>query len=184
MKGIFWNANGFRDPAKHRFVSDLTKQHNLSFIAISETCRRDFTDPFLKNLSAGKNFLWHVKEPNGRSGGILMGIDLQVFDIGAIEDGDFFVKFHLITKGDNFKWALVCVYGPAQEDRKVRFLTGLANLGARERLPILIGGDFNILRNPKEKNKPNFNPRWPFLFNAVIEGRNLRELDITGRQFT
>ena len=81
MKGIFWNANGFRDPAKHRFVSDLTKQYNLSFIAISETCRRDFTDPFLKNLNAGKNFLWHVKEPNGRSGGILMGIDLQVSEI-------------------------------------------------------------------------------------------------------
>ena len=54
--------------------------------------------------------------------------------------GIFFVKFHLINKGDNFKWALVCVYGPAQEDRKVQFLTELANLGARERLPILIGG--------------------------------------------
>ena len=140
MKGIFWNANGFRGPAKHRFVSDITKQYKLCFIAISETCRKDFTDPFLKNMCAGKNFLWHVKESNGSSGGILMGIDIRVFDIGAIEEGDFFVKFHLNNKVDNFKWALVCVYGPAQEDRKAWFLTELANFGARERLLILIGG--------------------------------------------
>jgi hypothetical protein len=54
--------------------------------------------------------------------------------------GIFFVKFHLINNGDNFKWALVCVYGPTQKDRKAWFLTKLANFGARERLPILIGG--------------------------------------------
>jgi hypothetical protein len=54
--------------------------------------------------------------------------------------GIFFVKFHLNNKGDNFKLALVCVYGPVQVDYKAQFLTELANFGARERLPILIGG--------------------------------------------
>ena len=112
MKGIFWNCDGFKDPKKHRFISDLTKEHNLSFIAISETGRRSFTNPFLKNLCSGKNYLWHVKEPKGRSGGILLGIDLDVFDIGAIDEGDYYVKFHLCNKNDSFKWALVVVYGP------------------------------------------------------------------------
>ncbi|KAL5682801.1 hypothetical protein ACJX0J_009186, partial [Zea mays] len=36
------------------------------------------------------NFLWHCKEPEGPSRGIFMGIDLDVFDIGAIDEGDFF----------------------------------------------------------------------------------------------
>jgi hypothetical protein len=26
MKGIFWNNDGFKDPKKHRFVRDLTKE--------------------------------------------------------------------------------------------------------------------------------------------------------------
>jgi hypothetical protein len=43
----------------------------------------------------GENFLWHCKEPVGHAGGILMGIDLDVFDIGAIDEGDFYVKFTL-----------------------------------------------------------------------------------------
>ena len=33
-------------------------------------------------------------------------------------------------------------------------------------------------------NKDNFNPRWPFLFNADIYSFDLREIELTGRQFT
>jgi hypothetical protein len=47
----------------------------------------------------------------------------------------------------------------------------------------LIGGDFNIMRNSKEKNNDRFNNRWTFLFNAVIDSFDLREIDLTGRQF-
>lgn len=68
MRGVFWNSDGFRDPMKHRFVSDLSKEHTLSFIAISETVRKSFSDSFLRNLSGGRNFIWHTKEPTGRSG--------------------------------------------------------------------------------------------------------------------
>lgn len=55
---------------------------------------------------------------------------------------------------------------------------------SHETLPILIGGDFNILRSPNDKNNNNYDDRWPFLFNAVIDGLNLRELDMSRRSFT
>ena len=90
MKGVFWNSNGFRDPKKFRFISDLSKELNLSFIAISETVCKSFTEPSLRNLCGGKSFLWHYKQPEGRSGGLLLGVDLNVYGIGAIEEGDFF----------------------------------------------------------------------------------------------
>jgi hypothetical protein len=75
MRGVFWNSDGFRDPMKHRFVSDLSKEQILSFIAISEIVRKSFSDSFLRNLSEGRNFIWHTKEPIVRSGGILLGGD-------------------------------------------------------------------------------------------------------------
>ena len=87
MKGVFWNCDGFKDPKKHRFISDLTREVDLNFIALSEVGRKELSTPFLKNLCAGRDFLWHIKAPRGRSGGILMGIDLSVFDIGAISEG-------------------------------------------------------------------------------------------------
>jgi hypothetical protein len=78
----------------------------------------------------------------------------------------------------------VVVYGPAQEDQKANFLAEMVNMCSREPLPILIGGVFNILRRPDEKNKSNYNDRWLFLFNAVIDDLNLRELEMMGRSYT
>jgi Asp-tRNA(Asn)/Glu-tRNA(Gln) amidotransferase C subunit len=49
---------------------------------------------------------------------------------------------------------------------------------------MLVGGDFNIIRRQEEKNNDNFNSRWPFIFNAIIESLDLRELALSGRQFT
>jgi endonuclease/exonuclease/phosphatase family metal-dependent hydrolase len=76
------------------------------------------------------------------------------------------------------------VYGPAQTPQKEQFLTKLVHMTSHERLPILLGGDFNILMHAYEKNKENFDSRWPFLFNCVIDGLNLRELELSGRRYT
>jgi hypothetical protein len=84
-------------------VSDLTREQELCFIAISNTGRKGFSDSVLRNLCGGRNFLWHYKEPRGRLGGILLGIDLDTFYISAIDEGDFYVKFHLCNKNSNFK---------------------------------------------------------------------------------
>jgi len=50
MKGIFWNSRGLRDLAKFRFLSDITNKQNLDFIALLETCRKNFTDTELNNM--------------------------------------------------------------------------------------------------------------------------------------
>jgi hypothetical protein len=91
------------------------------------------------------------------------------------------VKFHLITKSDNFEWSLVVVYGAAQDAQKGEFLAELVRMCENEPLPMLVGGDFNIIRRQDEKNKDNFNDRWPFIFNAIIESLDLREIAISCR---
>ena len=35
-------------------------------------------------------------------------------------------------------------------------------------------------RRPKDQNKDNFNPRWPNLFNVVIESLEMKEIDLKG----
>jgi hypothetical protein len=69
-------------------------------------------------------------------------------------------------------------------DRKSQFLSELVRVCSKENIPIIIGGDFNIIRRPDEKNNDNYNDRWSFLFNAIIDTLNLRELELTGRKFT
>jgi hypothetical protein len=47
-----------------------------------------------------------------------------------------------------------------------------------------MGVDFNIIMKASEKNNNNFDGKWPFLFNAVIDSLDLRELELSGRKFT
>jgi hypothetical protein len=63
----------------------------------------------------------------------------------------YYVKFHLCNESDSFKWALIVVYGPTQDDQKEKFLAELVNMCSLENLTILMGGDFNILRHSAEK---------------------------------
>ena len=58
MKEIFWNSRGLCDLAKFKFLSDTSKEQNLDFIALLETCRTTITDSELNNLCGGKQFLW------------------------------------------------------------------------------------------------------------------------------
>ena len=184
MKGVFWNSRGLADLAKHRFLADLVKEEQINFIALSETGRDDFPNHTLKNLCAGRDFLWHCMAPHGRSEGILLGVDLNVFYIGAIAEGDFFVKFTFTFKCDGFKFVLYTVNGPAQYQNKQTFLVEMANTCSKESLPYLIGGDFNIMRRPDDKSSGVFDSKWPILFNAVIESLDLKEIVMSGRQYT
>ncbi|KAJ1297425.1 hypothetical protein BS78_01G375200 [Paspalum vaginatum] len=146
MKGIFWNSRGLSDLAKTRFLSDTSKEPQLDFIALLETGRKDFAPHTLSGLCGGKKILWYWTEPHGRSGGILLGINLESFDIGSIEEGDFYIKFRPKNKGDEFQWILVAVYGAAQPEFKEAFLSEVVRTCSKETLPILMDGDFNIMR--------------------------------------
>jgi hypothetical protein len=109
---------------------------------------------------------------------------MDSMDIGSIDDGDFFVKFRLRDRKSDFKWVLVAVYGAAQPEFKESFLAELVRSCRSEKLPLCIGGDFNIMRSSREKNNDNFDERWPFLFNAVIDSLDLQEIEMSGRKFT
>jgi hypothetical protein len=91
-----------------------------------------------------------------------------VLDAGNIDDGNIFVKFSLRDRKSDFKWVLVAVYEAAQPEFKESFLTELVQACDNEKLPLCVGGDFNIIRNSSEKNNVKFEGRWPFLFNASL----------------
>ena len=50
-------------------------------------------------------------------------------------------------------WNLITVYGDAQIEGKASFLVELARLYHDNPLPYLVGEDFNIIRNEKEKKQ-------------------------------
>jgi hypothetical protein len=145
--------------AKYRYIADAIKEHCLDFVVVMETGKQDMSKTNLARLSGGANFIWHCLPPRGRSGGILLGVNASILDLSLIVEGEFFIKFHLCNKFDRFKGILIVVYRPAQDEFKSSFLSELVQTCQQNSLPTLIGGDFNIMKNSKEKNNDRFNNR-------------------------
>jgi len=88
------------------------------------------------------------------------------------------------NKVDGFQWNLIAVYGAAQVEHKESILTKIVQCCQNETIPLLMGGDFNLIRGPNEKNNDRYDDRRPSLFNAVISSLDIREIELSGRKFT
>jgi hypothetical protein len=68
MNDIFKNSRGLGDLSKHLHIAYCISDHNLDFVAISETSRREFSQCLLDRLSGGVDFEWTSQPPRGRPG--------------------------------------------------------------------------------------------------------------------
>jgi hypothetical protein len=98
--------------------------------------------------------------------------------------GNFFIKVSSLDLKLKLNWCLVIVYGAAQLCDKEDFLIELGMVCSDQRLPLLIGVDFNILRFSSEKNKKMRCNRWTYMFNSSINTYALREIHLSGGQYT
>ena len=81
------------------------------------------------------------------------------------------------------KWNFINIYGAAQEENKREFLTELANFCGKNKDPIILGGDFNIIRYSSEKNKGGLH-KSPGLFNSIIDTFELIDVHMSGGRYT
>lgn len=113
-----------------------------------------------------------------------MGIDEEKYEVGEVDKGDFHIRMLVLNKHNGFKWNLINVYGAAHSKDKIRFLLELVKVVNINTFPIVMGGDFNIVRKSSERNKASKSFKWSFLFNAIIEHWSFKGLEIAGARFT
>lgn len=147
--------------------------------------QEDIDDSTLRKIDPSQNFLWKWISCIGKSGGILVGINLEHLDVGSFIDGEFMLQLNLWDKKLKAKGNHKTVHGAAHEDRKEAFLSELANFCGKNKEPYTLGGDFNIIRFAHEKkNKAVGNNRHINTFNAIISADELRKISMTGGKFT
>jgi exonuclease III len=144
---------------------------------------KECNEKLLKRFNANQDYSWLYNSAHGKSGGILVGVKKELYDVRSFHKGDYMLQLNLWDKINKIKWNLLVVYGAAQEEYKMSFLTELSAFCSRNKEPILIGGDFNIIRYAKERNKPGGIQRYSDTFNALINFHELRELEMSGGLF-
>lgn len=146
MIGLFWNIRGLGKIDRIPVLTSRMRDHHVDFVGIMETKKGSFTDGFLKNIAWNVPFKWHHLEANGTAGGILVGVNEDVFSMTVLDTLDYSVSVMLTCKKSGFSWKLVVIYGTAYEEQKHLFLEELENIMSKWDGPTLLGGDFNLVR--------------------------------------
>jgi hypothetical protein len=184
MIGILWNCRGVSKKGMRIDIRNLINEVTAVFIGFHETMRKNYNDKFFRLVDPNKVFAWHWLPSNGRSGGILCGIRKENFDIDKVTEHEFAIEVEAVDKKCHNRLRLVTIYGPAQVEKKEKFLTDLSTICAKGDLPLIVGGDFNILRFSDEKNKSFCANRYSEMFNWIINTYGLREIALVGGKFT
>jgi hypothetical protein len=83
---------------------------------------------------------------------MLLGFRDECFEVGTWRKGRFFISADLFHRSRITKWTCILVYGPADHSRTREFLEELSAEVESCRLPLVVGGDFNLIRGSRDKS--------------------------------
>jgi exonuclease III len=184
MRAAGWNMRGFSWSGQRTQLHDFISKEQLDIIFLQETMHQDFTDRELRSLVNGELFHWHWRAAVGRSGGMLLGIRDDAFEVGSIDQGQFFLGASIMHRHSRFKFDFIGFCGPADHTCSSQFLGDLETKVLSSSFLVVVLGDFNLIRGPRDKSNSNVN--WPLVnaFNDSIARMALREVARTGARFT
>ena len=159
-------------------------QEKIDIIGIQETIKQDFSNKELRSLDGDNKFLWKWLPAKGHSGGILMGVKGDSLEVEDWECFTYAIKAVIRDRVSNFRWCVITVYGPANHQFSKEFLNELSYICRNEILPVILGGDFNLIREVSEKNSLLYDHKLMDSFNEFIRKFNLREIPLGGLKFT
>ena len=83
---------GVTTPGRKQFIEDNIVPLHVDYIGFQETKKEKFTSSFLKNVIGNRNFSWNHLPANGSAGGILVGVNCDIFYVVAWDIRNFSVS--------------------------------------------------------------------------------------------
>ena len=110
-------------PLVRKHVLLILSLRTILVLSYSKRLRKNLTPAFLKSISHSKNYDWHHLPAEGTSGGVLVGVDLDIFDVTSWIPLKFSVSCNLILKNKNIPFRFIAVYGSPYDEGKDDFLS-------------------------------------------------------------
>lgn len=153
-------------------------------MCFQETKREHFDAAYIKNFCPAQFDSFEFLPSVGASGGMLVVWKGNKF-IGQqsfVNEFTILVEFTSLYSGA--QWTLTTVYWPYDHARKPEFLQWLHNIEMLEETDWLLMGDFDLIRNPDDRNRPGDNVQEMLAFNDAISNHGLVELPLKGKMYT
>jgi hypothetical protein len=98
LQGLIWNCRGLRKKGVSTYIKSLIQQYSFHFVGLQETMIKDCDEKILRKFDCHQDYLWLYNAAKGKSGGILVGVKKEFYDVGSFHQGDFVLQLNLWDK--------------------------------------------------------------------------------------
>lgn len=177
-----WNVRGLGNDVAKANVRSLIKESKPLVLLIQETKCQDWSNNLLDTIWDASNHDWASVNAICLSGGLLTVWDSNFFDMNKQFSSNHILWCRGVINSYNKRVNVVNVHGPLKDGEKVVFWSHLSKLVLDYGLEaICIMGDFNNIRDKKDREGCLYQDKDTEGFNLFIENHDLRE--ITGDNF-
>lgn len=147
---MFCNEDALLEHKGVRLIEYIPQQ-DVDIVGLQEMICKDFLILKLQGPSSHK-FTWQWLPATGHSSGILLGVKKDTFMVDDMDRGELFVSMSLTYRRSNLSWEAIIIYGLVDQRRSEAFLAKLKSKVERSSIPVLVGGDFKLIRSNEDKS--------------------------------
>ena len=184
FKMLSWNVRGANNLNKRNVIRNFIRSQRVDLVCLQETKIQNLSSADARSLGVGRLADWRAVEAEGSAGGVLVFWDTRKLELVEAELGHFSVTCMFKNVEDGFLWAFTGVYGPVKRSKRELFWQELGAVKGLWGGPWCIGGDFNVVLSPNDRNSDcrlSYSMR---CFMEVLNELGLRDLPLQGGPFT
>ena len=178
------NIRGINSEGKWDAIRSKISESKSDIICLQETKKESFDISCIKKFCTPQLDSFAFLPSIGACGGSLIVWNGSKLSREEIFQNEFAQSVELTCKLSELSWILTNVYAPCTPEGKVIFFYWFRDISMPDDLNWLIVGDFNLIRSPKNRNKPSGNLQEMFAFNEEISRLRLVEIRLKGCKFT
>ncbi|GMJ14282.1 hypothetical protein HRI_005097400 [Hibiscus trionum] len=182
---VTWNLRGLGSRTKRAAVRRVLGKLKSGVVLIQESKKEVVDECFISQICGRQfRFSFAFSPSEGAAGGII-----TVWD-----DSFFRLKFSIIHSkyvacvgtllNEKLDVAIINIYAPNDVSERRRLWAELKEMVHQLNIPVLIGGDFNVIRKQSEKLGFHSNKKAMAEFDEFIEGLALIDLPLSGGEYT
>ncbi|GKB86158.1 RNA-directed DNA polymerase, eukaryota, partial [Tanacetum coccineum] len=141
-------------------------------------------EQWVEDLWGSRNFGYAQVKAKGKSGGLLLVWDTNIFSASQSVGDERFIAVKGSWKGRDGDLILANVYGPHPSNEKGVLWSRLEGLIQQNNCAWCVFGDFNEVRNQDDRMNTQFHTKDSDEFNEFIANTQLMEVPMGGRRFT
>ncbi|KAK8652909.1 hypothetical protein V6N13_126932 [Hibiscus sabdariffa] len=182
---VSWNIRGLGRWEKKAVVKNVMKKLRVCVMFIQESKLRLVNSKTVRQISGSMNkYNFSFIASEGAAGGLISLWDPDFFKCESVLGSkNYIVLIGTLAKQD-FKCALINVYGPHDVGERSQMFDNLRKCIFDLQVPVIIGGDFNVVRTKEEKIGVSFHKKAMREFSGFIETMSLVDIPLVGGRFT